>query len=598
MENSGNYHAEADSLIGTKLDDRYEILSAIASGGMGVVYRGRHILMDKIVAIKMLNAAFSNEPNAYARFQNEAKIACQLSHQNIVTVHDFGIVNEKMYLVMDFVEGKTLADVLDDETFLPVGRVTNIALQVCDALQYAHEQGLIHRDLKAENIMIVPAKDGADQVKILDFGLAKFFGEGKQQQLSASGFMMGTAYYMSPEQCRGKKADVRSEIYSLACVLYEALTGVPPLVGENVLETVQKHIDETPIPVSQVRPELEIPPAMEAIVSRGLSKDPESRFQSAAELKIALEKLKVSDNTPLSSVNTASIPVGVASASQSPEKTASSTSTKLVSGRFKYMVPVLAVLAVGIGFTIYMMGGNPAKAPLDPTSASAAKSEPVKENVVWAKHYRSAVLSFDQENYDAAEKALKLAILEARHDGNISELLQALRKQQDVLYVQRKFKDADALDQEIMRLTAAAVPASTASTDADRGTESTASNTKTGATKGSEIDSVRTRAEVTGSKAGVYLDSSAATKSQDERIANLAMFCHKRGQCGTAIKLLEHSVEVSKRMHGLNSLQTAARIQELAGLHMALDENDKAHPLMEQVMEIKAAVARKKQKHD
>ncbi len=121
---------------------------------------------------------------------------------------------------MDFVEGRTLANVLDDETFLPSARVTNIALQMCDALQYAHEQGLIHRDLKSENIMLVPAKDGSDQVKILDFGLAKFFGEGKQQQLSASGFMMGTAYYMSPEQCRGKKADVRSEIYSLTCVLY------------------------------------------------------------------------------------------------------------------------------------------------------------------------------------------------------------------------------------------------------------------------------------------------------------------------------------------------------------------------------------------
>jgi serine/threonine protein kinase len=577
VENPGNYHAEADSLIGTKLDDRYEILSAIASGGMGVVYRGRHILMDKIVAIKMLNAAFSNEPNAYARFQNEAKIACQLSHQNIVTVHDFGIVNGKMYLVMDFVEGKTLGDVLDDETFLPVARVTNIALQVCAALQHAHEQGLIHRDLKAENIMIVPAKDGADQVKILDFGLAKFFGEGKQQQLSASGFMMGTAYYMSPEQCRGKKADVRSEIYSLACVLYEALTGVPPLVGENVLETVQKHIDETPIPVSQVRPELEIPAAMEAIVSRGLSKDPDSRFQSAAELKIALEKLKVPDITPLSSVNTATIPVGIAPASESkvtPVKL--SASKRFTSGKFKYAVPIFVVLATGVGFAIYMMGGSPSKAPIDPTSTSAAKTEPVRESEVWAKHYRSAVLSFDEEKYDAAEKALKLAILEARHDGNNSELLQALRKQQDVLYVQRKFKDADALDQEIMRLTAAGEPAA-----------------KPGKITSAEVDSIRTRAEDTGAKSAVLLDSAAATKSQDERIASLAMFCHKRGQCGTAIKLLEHSVEVSKRMHGLNSLQTAARIQELAGLHMALDENDKAHPLMEQVMEIKAAVARK-----
>ena len=126
MEDSANYNPQVDSLIGTKLDDRYEILSAIASGGMGVVYLGKHILMDKVVAIKMLNSAFSNEPNAYARFQNEAKIACQLSHPNIVTVHDFGIVGEKMYLVMDFVEGRTLGELLDEKTYLPVQRVISM----------------------------------------------------------------------------------------------------------------------------------------------------------------------------------------------------------------------------------------------------------------------------------------------------------------------------------------------------------------------------------------------------------------------------------------------------------------------------------------
>ncbi len=578
MEDKGNYHSEADSLIGTKLDDRYEILSAIASGGMGVVYRGRHILMDKIVAIKMLNAAFSNEPNAYARFQNEAKIACQLSHQNIVTVHDFGIVNEKMYLVMDFVEGRTLADVLDDETFLPSARVTNIALQMCDALQYAHEQGLIHRDLKSENIMLVPAKDGSDQVKILDFGLAKFFGEGKQQQLSASGFMMGTAYYMSPEQCRGKKADVRSEIYSLACVLYEALTGVPPLVGENVLETVQKHIDETPTPMSQLRPELEIPATMEAIVNRGLSKDPDSRFQSAAELKISLEKLKFGDGPPLSAVNTTSIPIDTARSTDTPltkvPDTLVESETVVASTKFKYKVPLLALIAACIGVGIYLMGGHPVENnPTIQSESSKARALPANENAAWAKHYRSAVLAFDDEKYDVAEKALRLAITEARSDGSSSELLQSLRKRQDVLYVQRKFKDADALDPEIMRLTVALESSAVAQTAASDEEKVSKSDTKAGAKASSEL---------------------SPPKSQDERIANLAMFCHKRGQCGTAIKLLEHSVEVSKRMHGLNSLQTASRIQELASLHMALDENDQAQPLMEQVMEIKSAVARKK----
>ncbi len=361
----------------------------------------------------------------------------------------------------------------------------------------------------------------------------------------------------------------------------EALTGVPPLVGENVLETVQKHIDETPIPMSQLQPELEIPAAMEAIVNRGLSKDPDSRFQSAAELKISLEKLKVGDDIPLFAVNTTAIPIGAAASTDEhltkvPDNFLESE-TIAASTKFSYKVPLLALLAACLGAGIYLMGGRPVEQNPTirsaPSTPSAETKLPVKENAVWAKHYRSAVLAFEEEKYDVAEKSLQLAITEARSDSSSSELLQSLRKRQDVLYVQRKFKDADALDPEIMRLTAALESSAVAQTAASEGKPASKSDTKAGAKSNPELP---------------------PPKSQDERIANLAMFCHKRGQCGTAIKLLEHSVEVSKRMHGLNSLQTATRIQELASLHMALDENDLAQPLIEQVMEIKAAVARKK----
>lgn len=584
MEDSANYNPQVDSLIGTKLDDRYEILSAIASGGMGVVYLGKHILMDKVVAIKMLNSAFSNEPNAYARFQNEAKIACQLSHPNIVTVHDFGIVGEKMYLVMDFVEGRTLGELLDEKTYLPVQRVISMGLQICDALQYAHEQGLIHRDLKAENIMISPAKDGNDQIKILDFGLAKFFGEGKQQQLSASGFMMGTAYYMSPEQCRGKKADVRSEVYSLACVLYEALAGVPPLVGENVLETVQKHIDESPIPVSQVRPELGISHDIETIITRGLKKDPDERFQSAAEFKAALERLKddsaANTLTQAESPSAANFEVSTAGYSSTGHAVSHSHAGEVIYPQSKLAVPFLIFLIAGVVGGVVMMILYPNH--LAPITKKPVKAEVAKANPVWVKQYKAAVIAFEDEKYEDAEKALTLAILEARHSGNNVELLQSLRKQQDVLYVQRKFNDADALDAEIMRLTASTTVADEAGVS-DGSSESSSDKTKAPVSAGAKSDAVNEKSA----------NSSDSAKTQDERIAKLAMFCHERGQCGTAIKLLEHSVEVSKRMHGVNSLKTAERIQELASLHIALDENDQAQPLLEQVMEIKSAIAKK-----
>lgn len=562
--------AEAQSLVGTKLGDRYEILEVIASGGMGVVFRGRHILMDKIVAIKMLNAAYASEPGAFARFQNEAKIACQLSHQNIVTVHDFGMTNGKMYLVMDFVEGQTLAQILDDKTFLPWQRTVEIAKQICTALEYAHEQGLIHRDLKPSNVMLVDvktSKQGSDQVKILDFGLAKFFDEGKQQKLSQSGFMLGTGFYMSPEQCRGKKADIRSEIYSLACVLYETLTGMPPLVGENILETVQKHIEEKPMAMSALRPDLEIPPHIEAIVNRGLEKNPDDRFQNASQFRDALSN---NSNTP----NNAAELKELVQISTTPSFTA--PSVKISTNSW----PILLSLALAIGFGIFFLKDTPfltapaTKVAEIGTGVKEANAPPSK---IWTKLYHDASSAFDKEEYVVAEKHLQRALLEARHSGNGSELLPTLKKLQDVLYVQRKFSEADRLDQEILRLSVVSV--SPESADPPSQKLNSASNSISSAPANT--------------KSATSNSSSATARSQDERIAQLAMFCHNKGQCGTAVKLLEHSIEISKRMHGANSLKTAARMEELAKLHLALDESNEAEKLMKQVMEIKAAAAAK-----
>jgi len=582
--------AEAESLVGTKLGDRYDVLSVIASGGMGTVFRGRHILMDKIVAIKMLNAAYAGEPGAFARFQNEAKIACQLSHQNIVTVHDFGITNDKMYLVMDFVEGQTLAQILDDKTFLPWQRVANLAKQICSGLEYAHDQGLIHRDLKPSNIIIVTAKDGTDQVKILDFGLAKFFDEGKQQKLSQSGFMMGTGFYMSPEQCRGKKADIRSEVYSLGCVLYESLTGLPPLVGENVLETVQKHIEEFPVPMSKLRPELEIPSEIESVVRRCLAKDPAERFQSAAELRMSLEAIFRGENassdlgSSTGSANTETLRAMV-------ESSTTPTFTESANSRLaKNSWPFLILFALSIGFGVYFLKGSnvSTSAPRREVAIGSSEKEPyAPASATWTKFYREASSSFDKGEYALAEKHLQRAILEARHSGNSSELLPSLKKMQDVLYVQRKFTEADSLDQEILRLNTAGIAVETGLSGGSKNAEIV--NSENSSIEGEPPESEN---EKTKNKEGVSKPQGVQSKSQDERIAQLAMFCHKKGQCGTAIKLLEHSVEISKKMYGTNSLKTAARIEELASLHLALDESEQAEKLMKQAMEIKSAVAK------
>ena len=514
-----------DPLIGSQLGERYDVLSVIASGGMGVVYRGRHILMDKIVAIKVLNAAYANEPQALARFQQEAKIACQLSHPNIVTIHDFGIHDGRLlYLVMDLVEGQTLGEVLDDKTFISVDRITKIALQLCDALTYAHDQGLIHRDLKPGNIMVLHAKDGSEQIKVLDFGLAKFIGEGKQQALSQTGFVMGTGFYMSPEQCRGKKADVRSEMYAMGCVLYESLTGIPPFVGENVLETCQKQIEEAHMPMSEVRPDLDIPPALEAIVAKALEKDPDKRFQSASELRAAIASLKGMSLAEAAATGPAKADgessmvtpgetavdvqhqstVGSPSVSPAHRPLAIVPSIPFNNGdvrSVKRALPIIATLVIGVIIASFFLYFRHAVDNVTSNGAEKTKevppatipSAPKVESKAWMEYYRQASVAFDHEKYPAAEKALSSAISEARHNGSNSELVQSLRKLQDVFYVQENFKAGDALDPEIRKLASASAGSST----------------------------LPQNAKPSGGLA-------EAAQPQDDRIAHLAISCHKK----------------------------------------------------------------------
>jgi serine/threonine protein kinase len=599
---------QKDPLIGTRLGDRYEVLSAIARGGMGVVYRCRHILLDKIVAIKLLNDTYLHDPSSLARFQHEAKVACQLTHPNIVAVHDFGVTEDNMlYLVMDFIEGQTLAQILDDKANIPVARVREMARQLCDGLEYAHDQGLIHRDLKPSNIMIVQTKDGRDLVKILDFGLAKFLVEGKQQALSQTGYVLGTGFYMSPEQSRGKPADVRSEIYAIGCVLYEAITGLPPLVGDNLLETCQKHIEVIPLAMSATRPDLEIPEALESIVRRALEKDPQARFQSTSELKQAIEALKVQSEpgafaTPPEGYRQNDVPVANLSTVShvSPDSR--------INARFSPVRMVVSWLCVAIisGVIFYFVNHNttpdrPVQTASNAIGAPSLSAKELPDDPAWTKCYKDAVVAFEKERYVEAEKLLRRAVLVARHSGDKSELLLGLHKLEDVLYVQQKYKDADRLDQEIRRLAASAtvsvpesVPVSAASFTSPSSTSSTTpspssttpSPSSTPTTSKSPVPSL-TKSSPRTTDLGAAV--AASRESQDDRIAHIALACHKNGQCDTAVNLLQHSIEISKRMYGARSMKTAERLTELASLYIALDQPNDAQPLLNEVMEIKAA---------
>jgi serine/threonine protein kinase/tetratricopeptide (TPR) repeat protein len=264
----------------------------LGAGGMGVVYKAHHKSVEKTLAVKMLHPRFANDKQVMKRFENEAKAASLLTHVNLASVYDYGVsADGEPYLVMDYVDGQTLQDVLKVEKSLPVPRFLNIFKQVCDALAHAHMKQLVHRDLKPANIMLVTTDNQSDFVKLVDFGIAKALPKANtdEQRLTQTGEVLGSPVYMCPEQCLGLQPDARGDIYSLGCVMYEALVGRPPFLRDNVVQTILAHLNESPSSFAECAPERGLPPELEKIVFKCLEKDPAKRFQTAEELKDGLE---------------------------------------------------------------------------------------------------------------------------------------------------------------------------------------------------------------------------------------------------------------------------------------------------------------------
>lgn len=285
----------SDSLLGTVLGGRYEILDTIGDGAMGRVYLARHQLMKRQVAVKMMHPQLISGKSALRRFQKEAELASALNHPNILTVYDFGVTETgSPYLVMDYLQGKELLHVLEDEGHLPQNRGLHIFKQVCAGLAHAHDKGVVHRDLKPSNVMLVTL-DGDDSfVKILDFGIAKQLNpsESSIDNLTRTGEVFGTPHYMSPEQCRAQEVDGRSDIYALGCVMYQTFTGQLPITGSDLIECLYKHVNSIPEPFNVVAPELPLSAELEALVFKSMGKSPDERFQSMQELRAAMEVLE------------------------------------------------------------------------------------------------------------------------------------------------------------------------------------------------------------------------------------------------------------------------------------------------------------------
>jgi serine/threonine protein kinase len=281
----------ANHAIGTTIDKRYFIDALIAQGGMGAVYRATHTALNKKVAIKILWPYFSSNASAEERFHQEAKAASRLTHPGLVLVHDYGLTEcGAPYLVMQFAEGESLAAVLEREGRLDVARMLEIFVQICEALSYAHANQVIHRDVKPGNI-IIDRCTGTEKIQIVDFGIAKLLSVSEQDPaVTLSGEIIGSPYYMSPEQCMGDEVDHRTDIYSVACVMYETLTGEPPFCGQHTMHTMYKQVNE-PVNFALCK-ELKVPLRLQRIIDKAMAKKPQERFATLDQLKEELVALK------------------------------------------------------------------------------------------------------------------------------------------------------------------------------------------------------------------------------------------------------------------------------------------------------------------
>ena len=276
-----------DPFVGRTLDEKYLVEEHLGAGGMGEVYRARHLSMDRPVAIKFLHPRLVEDEAARGRFQTEARAAVKLRHPNAVSVTDFGQTSEGViYIVMELLEGRTLREILSREAPLETARAISIMLQVCDAVAAAHEAGIIHRDLKPANILVTQSADQPAVVKVLDFGIATFSTDDDDEDATAlaqTNSVIGTPRYMSPEQHHGNDLTPASDVYSLGVILYEMLTGMVPFSGSTPAEIAEKHANNPPHPLREIV--ATIPEDVEHDVLHALEKQPGERPANAGEFR-------------------------------------------------------------------------------------------------------------------------------------------------------------------------------------------------------------------------------------------------------------------------------------------------------------------------
>jgi serine/threonine-protein kinase len=370
---------EADPLVGRVIADRYRIRRLIGRGGMGVVYEVEHVHIGKVMAMKLLHGELARDKNTQKRFQREAEAASRLSHPNTVQVFDFGRSEGMMYLVMEYLEGRDLGQLLREEGALEFERAARIVAQVCASVGEAHAQGIVHRDLKPENVMILPEREGrAEVAKVLDFGLAKLRDHSGGMTVTRAGAIVGTPYYMPPEQIRGEDVDARGDVYALGAMLYKACTGVPPFVANTPMGVLTKHLTEELVPPSSRVRGKPLPIEADAIIGRAMQKDPRARQESAEELRRELLAYLASIGHAVSDPSLSSIPVGPKAGA--PTSVATRRDVDLYEKRLRrrgiFTYLFVAILVAGLGVGGFFAWQKWRATPVVPTAELEPNDEP------------------------------------------------------------------------------------------------------------------------------------------------------------------------------------------------------------------------------
>jgi serine/threonine protein kinase/tetratricopeptide (TPR) repeat protein len=441
-KNSGHGFSEGDLFA-----RKYEIKGHIGQGGMGVVYKALDLVLGRTVAIKFLKGKSGISQIEMSRFQQEAKAIASLNHSNIIRVHDMSVTDEgDPFFVLEYIEGHALSNEIRGKKQLPLERALDIISQVCDALQHAHEHGVIHRDIKPSNLMIVPQPNGTEVVKLLDFGIAKLSPIDEQTllKLTKTGELFGSPHYMSPEQCSGESIEATTDIYSLGCVLYELICGVPPFSGSNAIETLDKHKNASLKSVTEMRKDLAEGKLLDILLNQMMAKEPSARLQTPREVKSSIQEILRRRNGGIF---------------QRTFKQVCSHGSNAIRGRkFAALVFFCILLASGGAFVVSRLMDNSVR-------VAPNLVPPTKHLLTWNTYDLKGQRLFDSGAYRAAEKQFLLGVEKAKSEVGARRNLHLYTSLQELKMLYYVLNDTTGIDRVEGELVECEVPAANKSSN-------------------------------------------------------------------------------------------------------------------------------------